>query len=275
VREEDDVSSKERKLMKLEAGVPRVLREPAPFKPVIRPVPMLPEARGPHLVCPSILFEEIMVRAAMLTIEVSGFGFVQPRNGHLILTELVPVTQRCSGASTTIDDICAHKMAMKQLEHPDCGILWWHSHAGMGVFWSGTDENTMRSLFQGWGVALVVNHKREYKIELVNNIPVPTRTILPLYIQPVYGALDLERIQKDLEKDVCDEEPLGLYDLFSEYPRYEDYTRCHEGRREEDDNRQAAAEGSRCDYCDQQDCPDRGRWVGFALCPHLSEDGVW
>lgn len=40
--------------------------------------------------------------------------------------------------------------------------FWWHSHVNMGVFWSGTDMDTIRQIgSQGFVVATVFNKKNE------------------------------------------------------------------------------------------------------------------
>ena len=42
--------------------------------------------------------------------------------------------------------------------------FWWHSHNSMAAFWSGTDHATIEDLGKnGYVVATVFNHKREYK----------------------------------------------------------------------------------------------------------------
>lgn len=236
---------------------------------VIHPVPMFPGG-APQLCFPAVLLEEVFIRASMVNIEVSGFGVVQPENGHLVVKELFRAGQMCSPGSTTINDACAHKTAIRLLEHPDCGLFWWHSHVDMGVFWSSTDDRTKGELFATWGVAMVVNRKREYKVALVNTHPVCVDTPLGIYVQPVYGQLDLARIEKELLDDVQESWGWGASMISGTYDWFE------EARRREDadgGNRSDAAEGSCCDNCGDPSCGDRGRWTGISACPYLREDG--
>jgi hypothetical protein len=76
--------------------------------------------------------------------------------------------------------------------------LWWHSHANMGVFWSTTDENTIKLFDNGWMISLVGNKKGEILSRL--DIYDPIRFTL--------GNLELKIIIETdplLEKQIEDE----------------------------------------------------------------------
>jgi len=57
----------------------------------------------------------------------------------------------------------AHMSGMISEHYNDCVVVgWYHSHPGLGIFFSGTDRATQRSFFnQVWSVALVVDPVRE------------------------------------------------------------------------------------------------------------------
>jgi hypothetical protein len=56
---------------------------------------------------------------------------------------------------------------MAQKHGKDIQFVWWHSHAKMGAFWSGTDTKTMTEYSSGdWSMFLVVNVRGEYKFRV-------------------------------------------------------------------------------------------------------------
>ena len=76
--------------------------------------------------------------------------------------------------------------------------LWWHSHATMGVFWSGTDTDTIdKSTEFEYLVSLVTNHKHEIKARV--------DTFKPLRL---YADMEVEIMEEYDEalKKTCDEE---------------------------------------------------------------------
>jgi hypothetical protein len=94
--------------------------------------------------------------------EVSGMGAVEIVNGVPVVTDVWLVKQKNSDASTELD---GNEVARLMFEHRDKDLRWWvHSHAEMSVFWSGTDEATIKEFGEhGWLVATVMNKKREMK----------------------------------------------------------------------------------------------------------------
>lgn len=94
--------------------------------------------------------------------EVSGLGAVTVIDGVPVVTDVWLVKQKNSSASTELD---AEEVARLMFEHRDKDLRWWvHSHANMGVFWSGTDNDTIKEFGEhGWLCATVFNKKREMK----------------------------------------------------------------------------------------------------------------
>jgi len=99
--------------------------------------------------------------------EVSGLGTVEVHDGNLVVTNVYLLEQESSVASTVMGCDAISKFLV------DCvkkGIdtstirLWWHSHAKMSVYWSGTDEKTIQELSGGysWMVSIVGNKHGEY-----------------------------------------------------------------------------------------------------------------
>ncbi|HEY3294964.1 MAG TPA: hypothetical protein VGL38_05980 [bacterium] len=109
--------------------------------------------------------------------EVSALGLVEEiRNVDsgaitaLLVTDLFLVKQKCSMDETTMD---AQAVAQLMTDLEAKGIdsrrlrLWAHSHAGMSVFWSATDDQCVENLANGeWLLSLVVNKKHDAQMRL-------------------------------------------------------------------------------------------------------------
>lgn len=99
--------------------------------------------------------------------EVSGLGDITVVDGELAINNVYLFPQECSGGETDMDwDAVTNFLAQFPAGSPEAMAkrLWWHSHADMSAFLSGTDKETITS----WGkqgvqylVSIVVNKKRE------------------------------------------------------------------------------------------------------------------
>lgn len=95
--------------------------------------------------------------------EVSGLGTLKiEENGLVRITSAMLLPQKNTSTHTDIeaDAVCK---AMFELRNAEGELKWWwHSHVKMPVFWSKTDEDTIKDFGQGgWIVATVFNQKRE------------------------------------------------------------------------------------------------------------------
>lgn len=115
---------------------------------------------------------KLMIRYAVQarkTHEIQGFGQLErSRAGDLWVTDIIIPPQEVMGASvdTTPKELEALMLAMaEQGQVLADWPLWWHSHAKMGVFASGTDTGTLSAFskeFGGVAVGLVTNADDEY-----------------------------------------------------------------------------------------------------------------
>ena len=92
---------------------------------------------------------------------------VQDKDDDWEIKEPVVMKQEVGGGSCDLDktELAEYysKMAMKY-KNKNMRFCWWHSHAKMNAFWSGTDTNTIDEYKDGdLSFALVVNVKEEYK----------------------------------------------------------------------------------------------------------------
>ncbi len=95
--------------------------------------------------------------------EVSGLGTVEEFAGGFLVTDIFLPKQSCSPSGTELDQESVATLIMElDQAGADAGSLrfWWHSHAGLDVFWSRTDEECIASLANGDYVLSLVTNKR-------------------------------------------------------------------------------------------------------------------
>lgn len=100
--------------------------------------------------------------------EVSGLGNVvfDEKNNTFIVNEVYLLEQENTGSTTDLNESAIGRLMH---EHYKSGIVgdlnfWWHSHADMNVFWSGTDMATIEELGKnGWFLSTVFNKKEEMR----------------------------------------------------------------------------------------------------------------
>lgn len=104
--------------------------------------------------------------------EISGLGnvFYDKEDHVLRVTDVYLLEQENTGSTTDISEkavgklMYQHHLLQKKGEIEGELRFWWHSHVDMGVFWSGTDRETIIQLGQGgWFLSTVFNKKEEMK----------------------------------------------------------------------------------------------------------------
>ena len=102
--------------------------------------------------------------------EIGGMAIAkQDDDGDWIISEPTILKQETTGGTCTLDkDELAQFYADKAAKHGiNIQFVWWHSHAKMAAFWSGTDTETMKEYKSGdWSMFLVVNVREEYKFRV-------------------------------------------------------------------------------------------------------------
>ncbi len=98
--------------------------------------------------------------------EITGLGRVKAQNGFLC-DDIVIFEQEVTDSTCAIDDEALY-LFMEQLiadgKNEAEYRLWWHSHAKLNVFFSGTDVDTMARMTQTYLFSLVGNQKGEVKV---------------------------------------------------------------------------------------------------------------
>jgi proteasome lid subunit RPN8/RPN11 len=102
--------------------------------------------------------------------EIGGFMVAKTdKDGDIIISEPEILEQEVTGGTTVMDRAAVADYYVKCAEKHGPGVrfIWWHSHANMSAFWSGTDTNTMEEYSSGdWSAFLVVNIRQEYKFRV-------------------------------------------------------------------------------------------------------------
>lgn len=117
-------------------------------------------------------YDKIMYWVDKCPMEISGLGMVQIVDNKPFITDVILLEQEVSGASTDLDPAAVNKAMYETRDLPGDLKFWWHSHVNMGVFWSGTDKETISNLGQhGYFISTVFNKKKEMKTALYTKEP--------------------------------------------------------------------------------------------------------
>ncbi len=142
-------------------------------------------------------------------IEISGLGEVQHiKDSEYLITDIFLFKQKGSAAETELDLDDLSVFMEKYITDGNCPSklkLWWHSHAKMSVFWSGTDETTA-DIFKGssdWMISIVGNHKGEYlcRTDIYNPLRV-TVDKLPIYLEVEKNKSLEDEIKQEIKDKV-------------------------------------------------------------------------
>lgn len=94
--------------------------------------------------------------------EISGLGRAFQKDRYIVVTDIIILKQKCTSTESEMDDAAIAEFVSK-CEDPENWRVFWHSHANMGVFWSGTDENTISKFgMDGWLISIVGNKRGEF-----------------------------------------------------------------------------------------------------------------
>ena len=118
----------------------------------------------PKVIIGNEVYNKVMHWVNKSTVEVSGLGKVVLEDGNYVVKSAYLLKQENTSATTDIDAEAVAKLLYETREEEGHLNWWWHSHVNMGVFWSGTDQTTIKDFGdQGMCVATVFNKKEETK----------------------------------------------------------------------------------------------------------------
>ena len=102
--------------------------------------------------------------------EIGGMAvIVKDKEDDYIIKEPTILKQETTGSTCTLDkdELAQYYVDMAHKYGNNVQFLWWHSHAKMAAFWSGTDTSTMTEYKNSsWSAFLVVNVREEYKFRV-------------------------------------------------------------------------------------------------------------
>lgn len=137
--------------------------------------------------------------------EIGGMAVtIEDKDGDWWIKEPVILKQEVSGGSCDLDkaELAKYygKMELKYRNH-NMRFCWWHSHANMNAFWSGTDTSTIDEYKDGdLSFALVVNIKGEYKCRISVWKPIEMHEDVELNVQQDDAIKIPKRISNEVEE---------------------------------------------------------------------------
>lgn len=106
--------------------------------------------------------------------ECSGLGKTVFEDGKIKVVDAWMVKQRNTSGTTDMDEDAIGTLLYEKRETPGIMNFWWHSHANMGVFWSGTDRDQINKIASnGSCLAIVFNNKKETLACVAIGQPIP------------------------------------------------------------------------------------------------------
>ncbi len=124
---------------------------------------------------PDEIYQQCMWWVNKSSDEVSWFGNVSfDQESKTFTVESVALLEQENTGGSTEMEASAIAKAMFELRDAPGEFKWWgHSHVKMGVFWSGTDMDTIRELGrEGWILATVFNQKNEMRSAFLQSVDV-------------------------------------------------------------------------------------------------------
>ena len=142
--------------------------------------------------------------------EIGGMAIAkETEDGDWVISEPTILEQTTTGGTCTLDKeaLSEYYIDMAMKHGTDIQFVWWHSHAKMGAFWSGTDTNTMTEYKSGnWSMFLVVNVYEQYKFRVQVWKPFEAHMDIDLEILDEEEFKVPKRIVNEVEKK-CSKEP--------------------------------------------------------------------
>ena len=123
-------------------------------------------------------FSQLFGWAYSTSREISCLGAIRRQGNLFMVEEFYLLKQSGSSAGTELDQDAIAKLMEELLaagkqEHLGSIKCWAHSHPGMGVFWSGTDEETCNLLVNDYLVSIVISDGFTVKCRIDTTSPVP------------------------------------------------------------------------------------------------------
>ena len=184
------------------ASWPRGLRL-QPIKPVTCSVP-----EGLAIILSREAFGQLFGWAYSTSTEISCLGTVKQEGERFRVERFYLVPQSGSAGHTELDEDAVAELVEELLaqgkgEEARSLKCWAHSHPGMDVFWSRTDEKTCRLLVSDFLVSLVVSDDFTIRARLDLGSPIPlTIDHVPVFVDMAAETKALEKYAAEVKEKV-------------------------------------------------------------------------
>lgn len=160
-------------------------------------------------ISPEIL-SKLMYYAWSVDAEVGGYGrlsFDEEENDIFIEDVFIVKQEVCQTECTLskegLSELFEEFIANGEEDKIGEVTLWWHSHKDMAAFFSGTDDECMRTWPGKYVVSLVINRKMEMKASLMTKTPLLIVGDIDVRIDWL-DVPNREKIEEDIEKKVIE-----------------------------------------------------------------------
>jgi len=153
-------------------------------------------------------FEQLFGYAYATRSEISCLGVVRREGNSFIIERFHLVKQEGGSAHTEMEPSAIAEMVEQLLgqgktDEARSIKCWAHSHPGMGVFWSKTDDNTCVLLASDYLVSLVVSDDYAIRCRIDTRQPIPfTVDQVPVFCEVRTDQVKLEQYAKEVAEKV-------------------------------------------------------------------------
>jgi hypothetical protein len=160
--------------------------------------------RFPDITIKDDVYRRLKAYADLCDNEISALGSVRIEENRILIEDVFLFDQVVTGSSTDISTTAIANFItdyIKKGKDPSVLKFWWHSHARMGVFWSGTDTGTIDRFSSDWMISMVSNKNGDIKVRV--DVFEPFRMYmddLPLLVE--YDKSMNDAIRKEINQKV-------------------------------------------------------------------------
>ena len=195
-------------------------------------------------------YKKMMGYADLIDAEYIGFLVIEQEDNDIIVKDVILPYQKVTSGDCEFDDTMFSVITENKNINPEKIKGWIHSHNNMEVFWSSTDEDTIKKLGRRmpFVVSIVVN--KEHKMKTRVDIFRPFRVTLDDVTTKIdfYNKEFLEELKKEVDERV----EIASYTYRKECP-YRKKKNYHE-----------------CKYASYSACP-----YNNPECPKINKYGRW
>ena len=172
-------------------------------------------------------FEQLFGWAYATSLEISCLGSVNRRGNQFFIGRFHLLRQSGSFAQTELDPEAVQELMERLLTGGKSGEArslkcWAHSHPGMEVFWSTTDERTCQLLASDYLVSLVVSSNYAIRCRIDSATPFPVSfDQVPVYYEMSEDAQAMKKYGEEVKSAVV-ERISRIPEKNNTYPRGKD-----------------------------------------------------